>query len=124
MFRKKPPPQPEVNLLDLTPDRLFGDSVNDDGLVVVDMPRFHIPWMQKYLVPKSKYPYIKIKLDLFGSRAWQLTDGTRTVNDIADAMVEEFGDEVQPVYERLGIFYRTLRQRGFVRLRSADGTEI
>jgi hypothetical protein len=123
MFRKKPPQQ-EINLLELIPSRARGDSINADGLVVVDLPRFRRTWMQKYLVPRNKSPFMKIKLDLFGSRSWQLIDGTRTVNEIADLMAAEFGDEVQPVHERLGIFIRTLRQTGFVQLRHADGSEV
>jgi hypothetical protein len=121
---KNTPPKPDINLLDLIPERMFGDSTNEEGNIVVDMPRFHIPWMQRYLVPKRKDPFIKIKLDRFGSRVWLRCDGAANVNEIADALVAEFGDEVQPVHERLGVFFRLLKQRGFVRLRKADGSFV
>jgi hypothetical protein len=119
MKRKK---AEEINLLHLTPERLFGYSENDKGFVVVDMPRFHIPWMQKYLVPRWKNPFIRITFDEFGSYTWNLCDGSRDVHAIADALTEHFGDTIQPIYDRLGVFFRQLKSRGFVSLRKPDGT--
>jgi hypothetical protein len=117
MFGKK---KSSVNLLNLIPERVFGHTVNDKGLVVVDMPRFHISWMQKYLVPQWKKPFILIALDRFGSSAWELIDGIRTVGAIAEELTARHGDEVQPVYERLGVFIHQLERRGFIRL-GGDG---
>jgi hypothetical protein len=88
------------------------------------MPRFHVPWMQKYLVPKRKDPYIRITLDEFGSFAWNLCDGKMTVLQIADQLENHFGEAIAPVYERVGSFFRQLRPRGFVHLRKADGTIV
>ena len=68
--------------------------MGEDGLVTVDMPRFHIAWMQRYLVPASKSPFIKVKLDRFGSRAWLCCDGARTVGSVAEILENEFGEEV------------------------------
>lgn len=113
-----------INLLELVPTRCFGHSVNDDGIVVVDMPRFHVKWMQEHLVPKSKYPFIRISLDPFGSFVWLSIDGQRTVADIIDACVQQFGDEIQPVHERMGKFIHMLRSRGFITIRGADGQEV
>ena len=123
MFKNTPPP-PDINLLELIPERMFGETTHEDGTIVVDMPRFHVAWMQKYLVPKRKDPFIKVKLDRFGSRVWLRCDGTANVNEIADALVAEFGEEVEPVHDRLSVFFRLLRQRGFVRLRNADGSFV
>ena len=113
-----------LNLLDLIPERAFGHAVGEDGLVTVDMPRFHIAWMQRYLVPASKSPFIKVKLDRFGSRAWLCCDGARTVGSIAEILENEFGEEVRPVHERIGKFIHLLKNRGFIRLRTADGTSV
>jgi hypothetical protein len=120
-MRKKEPKE-NINLLDLTPERIFDFTINDANHVVVAMPRFHVAWMQKYLVPKRRDPFIKITLDEFGSLAWNLCDGTRNVHAISEALVEHFGESVQPVYERIGVFMRQLKDRGFIRLRKMDGS--
>ena len=40
-FRKKR----TINLLELVPVKVFGSTAGGDGLIVVDMPRFHVAWM-------------------------------------------------------------------------------
>jgi len=110
-----------INLFDLKPERLFDFHVLEDGLVTVAMPRFHVAWMQKYLVPKSKDPFIKIKLDTFGSHVWKLCDGNTTVASIAESLIRAYGEEVQPVDDRLRTFFHQLNSRGFTRLRKPDG---
>jgi hypothetical protein len=114
LFRKPSIPR-GTNMLTLVPERLFGHDSADDGIVTVDMPRFHVAWMQRLLVPRRRHPFIRIKLDRFGSDAWLLIDGARTVGDIADELDRRFGAEVQPVHDRLGTFMQLLERRGFVR---------
>ncbi len=114
-------PRPDLNLLELVPERCWTSATNDEGIVEVDMPRFHIPWMQKHLVPKRKYPYIRIKLDAFGSHVWNAIDGATDVGVIAERLRTEYGEEVEPVHDRIAAFFRQLHQRGFVRLRTASG---
>lgn len=123
MARKKKHEDPEVNLLELIPERCFDAVEGDEGNVVVHMPRFHVPWMQKHLIPKWKDPYIKVKLDPFGSHIWRRIDGKRAITEIADSLVEEFGDEVQPIEDRLGTFFKQLKDRGFVTLKSRTGDQ-
>ncbi|MDH7514418.1 MAG: PqqD family protein [Bacteroidota bacterium] len=117
MFRKR---RAGVNLLSLVPERLFAHTVNADGRVVVDMPRFHVAWMQKYLVPRSRSPYIKITLDRFGSHVWTRIDGRADVRDIAESLRGTFGEEAEPVEERLAVFMHQLERRGFIRFRTKD----
>lgn len=114
----------DINLLELIPVRRFSHDVDDSGRIVVRMPRFHVAWMQKYLVPKGKSPWIHITLDAIGSRAWLCCDGVTTVLSIADTLVEEFGDEIQPVYERIGVFFRGLHQKGFIELKTTNGDRL
>jgi Coenzyme PQQ synthesis protein D (PqqD) len=112
----------EINLFECTPKQLFSWEENEEELVVVNMPRFHVAWMQRYLVPSKKSPYIKITLDEFGTLAWKRIDGSTSLMTIADALVEEFGESVQPIEERLATFIRLLKERGFLSLTLPDGT--
>jgi hypothetical protein len=122
MFGRKQ--KEELNLLDLIPSRCWGHSVDEAGRVTVDMPRFHVAWMQRLLVPRGKCPFIKINLDEFGSHVWLRCDGASTIGAIAESLAAEFGDQVQPVHDRLAVFFRQLRQRGFITLHQADGTPV
>ena len=122
MFQRKP--KEELNLLELVPSRCWGHSVDEAGRVTVDMPRFHVAWMQRLLVPRGKSPFIKINLDEFGSHVWLRCDGATPIGTIARSLEVEFGESVHPVYERLAVFFRQLRERGFITLRKSDGTPL
>jgi hypothetical protein len=122
MFGRKSKGQ--LNLLELVPERRWGHSLDEAGRVVVDMPRFHVAWMQRWLVPRGKSPFIRVKLDEFGSHVWLLCDGATPIGAIADSLVQRFGDSVQPVHDRLTVFFRQLRERGFISLRKPDGSIV
>ena len=56
----------------------------------------------------------RIRLDEVGSFAWSLLDGQRTVAEVGEAMRREFGDQVEPVEERLGRLVWLMRKEGFL----------
>jgi len=56
----------------------------------------------------------RIRLDEVGSFAWLSFDGRRTVAEVATLMTQEFGDQVDPVEERLAHHVWTLRKEGFL----------
>ena len=51
----------------------------------------------------------RIRLDPKGSFVWKLLDGQRTVQEVANAMRAEFGAEIEPAEERVGLLIRQLR---------------
>ncbi len=100
-----------VNLLDLTPRRLAEWSEPEDGRVVLERPRppgrgprQWLPWLRYVLASRC------IRLDRAGSLAWRLMDGRHTVGEVARAMRDELGEEVEPAEERLGHLVRLLRR--------------
>ncbi|MBI5648367.1 MAG: PqqD family protein [Ignavibacteriae bacterium] len=114
----------DINLLTLIPTRTFGWSEDEEGVVTVDMPRFHVAWMQRLLVPRAKYPYIRVKLDRFGSHVWKQIDGVRTVLEVAELLRAEFGDAVEDHEARVAAFMRLLQRRAFVTLKTAEGEVV
>ena len=67
--------------------------------------------MQKLL----KKPRItRIDLQGQGNFVWLCIDGKRTVFDIAALVRERFGDEAEPLYDRLVTYMHTLENCGFV----------
>uniref|UniRef100_A0A7V2ZIV0 PqqD family protein n=1 Tax=Ignavibacterium album TaxID=591197 RepID=A0A7V2ZIV0_9BACT len=104
----------EVNYLELTPVRNYNHIVEDINKVSVLIPRFTNKILVKYLVPRLKSPDIKVKLDKFGSAAWLKADGNKNVQTICDELLSEFGDEINPVVERVTKFYSQLYQYQFI----------
>ncbi len=104
----------DVNLLDLVPRRIAGHEVDEAGIVTVLMPRFGNRFLQRWLTPRFRSTYIKIKLDDIGSEVWLLCDGARNVGEIAALMREKFGERIEPCNDRLATFFKQLERARFV----------
>lgn len=104
----------EVNLLDLIPERMIEHEVGDDNLVTLLAPRFKSAFMRKWLQPRLKRPFLKVKLDEIGSAVWLLCDGKRSVKEIAHPLRERFKEKIEPCYDRLGLFMRNLEANHFI----------
>ncbi|NWF50425.1 MAG: PqqD family peptide modification chaperone [Ignavibacteriaceae bacterium] len=112
MFKKKS--KINLNYLDLTPFRLHRYQLEDDGKVSVLVPRFTNKLLVKYLSSKIKSPDIKVMLDTFGSAAWLKADGEKKVSEIAVELLDQFGERINPVNERLTKFYTQLYTYKFI----------
>lgn len=63
----------------------------------------------------KKPPVSYVHLDRFGSFVWQKTDGEKRVFEIAAEVEREFGEEANPLYERLVKYFSILESYGFVK---------
>ena len=97
-----------LNLLDLKPIRNTRSETDEKGLVTLLVPKFQNQWIIRWLTPLLAKPYIRLKLDKYGSYVWNACDGNTTVRDIGRKMGENFGEEVDSLYERIGPFIRRL----------------
>jgi len=104
----------EENLLDMIPVQLREANTCDDGTVDVLIPRFGTSWVGAILGRVFKNKPIHLHLDEVGSVAWDLCDGRRSVHDIGRSMEEKFGDKLDPIYERLGLFFHQMKKAGIV----------
>ena len=116
--------KPALNLLELVPKHARAYDVADDGTVTVRVPRFKYDWMSRHLLPRRRNPHIHTRLDAYGSFVWLRIDGVRTVAEIGEELDAHFGEDVRPVYDRLGLFVRAMRDRTFIVLHHADGTPV
>ncbi len=103
-----------LNYLELTPYCIHGHESSGDGTVNILIPRFKSEFANKYLLPKKKSKYVKVNLDEIASCTWRLIDGRSKVTEIADKMAEQFGDNVQPVNDRVTQFLTQLYHNGFI----------
>lgn len=73
------------------------------------IPKFRNKFVVKYLLPNKLNKPIPSTLDKFGSYVYKNLDGKRTIYEICELLKNKYGEEVEPVYERvskfLGILY-------------------
>lgn len=108
MFKKKKQEFDGLNILDLTPIRMFEFEVQDDEKVTLLIPKFRDKILGKYLQPIIKRKFYKVKLDPLGSFVWTHCDGRTTVNEIAERFRQKFGAEAEPAVDRVAKFIQHL----------------
>lgn len=110
----------ELNYLEMTPIAIYSHEFNSDGKIDVLVPRFSDKVLGKLLQPRLKNKYIKANLDEFGSATWQLIDGNNSVTRIGELLTEKFGEQIQPVYDRLTLFLTQLYNAGFISFKELE----
>ncbi len=103
-----------LNYLELTPIRKFEHIEKETGLIDVMVPRFTDKFFGKIIQPKMKNKYIKANLDDIGSQTWLLIDGNNQVHQIADSLSAQFGERVEPSFDRLIAFLNQLYKNDFI----------
>ncbi len=89
-------------------------SVSDDGTVIVEME--NKGFADRIAQIFFKRPVIShIALEGMGSFIFLQIDGKRSVLEIGSLTGKEFGDEAEPLYERLSVYLRKLEQVGFIK---------
>ncbi len=106
----------QPNLLDFCPQPQVQCTTNDQGDIILLAPKFRNRFLAKYLLPRLKSQFFKIKLDEFGSWVWNEIDGKKTVYQIGLSMDEKFGKRADPVFERLGYFINILARYRYISL--------
>ncbi|MGB9663613.1 MAG: PqqD family protein [Ignavibacteria bacterium] len=114
LFKRKKREKVEVNLWELIPIRKFDFEKSENELVTILIPKFTNKFLVQYLMPRLKYPFIKIKLDEIGSAVWLEIDGKKKVGDIAEILEQKFGEKIQPIEERLSKFFTQLKLHHFI----------
>ncbi|HEY3356520.1 MAG TPA: PqqD family protein [Polyangia bacterium] len=107
---------PARNLLDLAPTREVGAERTAEGRVVLLRPRFKSGPLARWVQPRLRRPYYRIHLDDIGTFVWDHIDGATTVGAIADGARAEFGERIEPVYERLHLFLQQLEQGKMIKI--------
>lgn len=120
MARDRKKKDPELNLLELVPEPLIDHETGEDGMVTLLDPRFKNRLMKKIFEPRLKSPWMKVRLDEVGTAVWKRIDGSATVGEIGSELREEFGEDIEPCFERLSMFFSQLELSGFIRYRNID----
>ena len=104
----------KVNYLDNIPV-INGDIVweKEDGIVTVLQKHkgIYSKIAQKFFhTPKVSM----VDLDEFGSFVWCQINGERTIYDIGQIVLAEFGKDAEPLYDRLSKYFYTLKDVDFI----------
>lgn len=84
-----------------------------DNLVIITMKnRGIINFLMQKIFHKPKTT--TIYLDKIGSFIWQEIDGKKTIYQIAKKLKNEFGESINPLYERLLKYFEILSEYKFV----------
>lgn len=59
----------------------------------------------------------RISLDKYGEFIWKNIDGKNSIYEIANILKYEYGDKIEPLYERLCYFFKLLNGNGLIVLK-------
>ncbi len=107
----------QANFLDLTPVRKYAHELDQQGNMVILVPRFTGFVGKRWIQPRLKNPWIKVSLDPIGSTTCKLADGKNTVRQICTLAENELGEKIQPVHDRVTTFFSQLYMRKLITFR-------
>lgn len=88
-------------------------KTEEDGKVVFEIENKGLfNKVAQKLLKKPKISYIH--LDKTGSFIWKNIDGEKTVLELGELLKNEFGEECEPLYERLAQYIGILENNGFI----------
>ncbi|MBR4085013.1 MAG: PqqD family protein [Lachnospiraceae bacterium] len=94
------------------PDRIKW-SADNEGMVTLDIENtgfFNRVAQKLFKKPKVSH----VHLDKMGSFVWPLLDGEKDIVAIGVLVKEHFGDEAEPLYERLAKYFQVLDSYSFL----------
>ncbi len=110
IMKKKP-----ENYLDKKPIRREDISWTEkDGSVTLEIENkgvFNRIAQKLFKKPKVSY----IHLDEMGSFIWPVIDGEKTIFELGKEVEERFGDDANPLYERLVKYFQILESYNFIK---------
>lgn len=106
----------EVNFLDFIPAKEETQKFkeNEEGNIVMCMERKSVYDRIARVLRKKTPKYSYYTLDSLGSYVWRQIDGERSVYEIGKLVKQEFGEEAEPLYERLSKFVQILEMNQFI----------
>lgn len=109
----------DKNYLDLIPEHSSRISYEKDEQGQVTILVENKGFFNKIMQLIAKKPRItRIDLQGQGNFVWLCIDGKKTIYEIAAEVKAEFGDDAEPLYDRLVTYFHTLERCGFVEMKN------
>ncbi len=92
----------------------FEQIEKEDGLITIVIHRNSLfdKFVRKCI--KQTPNTFKVDLDEFGSFVYNNIDGTKNIYELGQEVKKRFGDDCEPLYERLGAFCNLLKNNDFI----------
>jgi hypothetical protein len=103
------------------PVRLLEWRNEDDGTVTVMRPKYGTGRFGRWLSSRLSRPHCAVKLDDAGSFIWKQCDGSRTMQEIANALQQRTPDDATDLNSRLAVFVRRLERTGLLGWGDVEG---
>ncbi len=102
------------NYLNRRPKRneILSWSVSDNQVTIKIENRGLLKRITQILFKKPKISYIH--LDEIGSFVWPIIDGEKDIIEIGATVKAKFGEDAEPLYERLAKYFQILDSYGFI----------
>ncbi|MGK9477141.1 PqqD family protein [Melioribacter sp. OK-6-Me] len=113
----------DKNYLDLIPVRKV-EYEKDGNLVTLLIPKFTSNFATKFIMPRLKSKYIRLRLDELGSASWLEIDDNSKVAEICNRLRNKFGNKIEPVEERLTRFLTRLYVEKIISFKEIEGEKI
>ena len=85
----------------------------DNGIVTIEVENSGLlKRITQVLFKKPQISYIH--LDDMGSFIWPIIDGEKDIIEIGKEVKEKFGENAEPLYERLAKYFQILDSYGFI----------
>jgi hypothetical protein len=111
------------NYLAMVPVRKISEFSEQEGKVVLLVPKFkHVTFLNK-LIPKNKPKHFRIHLDELGSKVWHLIDDKKTVQEICYCINDYLVANEKPstqIEERVTQFLSQLYKSRFISFNEAS----
>jgi hypothetical protein len=105
-----------LNLYELKPRQARSFEELEDGTIDVLIPRYGNNVVGRLLKKVLSNRPVRVHLDDVGTSVWRLCDGDRDVKQIGELLHERFGEQIEPVYDRLETFLTQMHKSGLIEL--------
>lgn len=116
MSKNKKKDDPQINYLDLIPERAselrWHRDFKERVILEVENTGLFNTIAQKVF---HKPRFTKVHLDGNGSFIWPLIDGEKTVEEIAGLVKTEFGEAAEPLYPRIVKYFQIMESYHFIK---------
>jgi hypothetical protein len=103
-----------MNLFELVPEQIRSFEELEDGTIDVLIPRYGRGAIGRVLKKVLSDRPVRIHLDDIGTSVWRLCDGKRSVHEIGQSLHKEFGQRIEPVYDRLETFLKQMKRADII----------
>lgn len=112
MKNKKPQAENYLNRCPIKPEHITW-SADDAGIVTLDVENTGLfNHIAQKLLKKPKVSHIH--LDMMGSFIWLLIDGDKDIITLGALVKDHFGNDAEPLYERLVKYFQILESYSFI----------